>query len=161
MLVALKTAEIGFVERHECWENEMRRISIVLRILAGLAFIGSAAGMLADVDTMARDLQLETWFLTVVSIVKLASGIGLLASIWLSRLALPAGLLFVALMAGAVVTHIRIDDPVSNMAAPAVLLLLSAAIAAISFWEDLELRSSVAQRIAVSPDYGDRSQTNV
>lgn len=138
----------------------MRRIGIVLRILVGLAFVVSAAGMFIEAESVASELQLATWFVILVTVVKFAGAVGLLTSFWIPRLALPSALLFVAVMAGALVTHIRIDDPVSNMIPPAVLLVLASVIAAIAFWEDLELRDSLASRIAVGPDFSERRQTN-
>jgi putative oxidoreductase len=140
----------------------MRKIVITLRILVGLSFLGSAIGKFTGGTDSVRDqLELAPWFWILVGAVELVGALALLASVWVMRLALPAGLLFVALMVGALVSHIRIGDPVSDMVAPAVLLLLSATISATAFWEDLALRDSLANRIAVSPDHVERRQTNV
>lgn len=77
--------------------------------------------------------------------IELAGALALLASLWYVRLALPAGVWLTGLMIGALVAHIRVDDPVSMMVVPAVLLILSAVIAVLGYqqaWVDREIEES-------------------
>jgi uncharacterized membrane protein len=110
----------------------MRILSIVLRIIVGIVFLAQGVMKLTGVQNEWRDdLQVAPWFWALTGVIQLAGALGLLASLRFERLIVPSGLLFVFVMLGAIVQHVRIDDPVSHMLFPAVLLLLSAAIAAI------------------------------
>lgn len=126
----------------------MRKIGIGLRIILGLAFSASAIGKFTGgADAMRDQLELAPWFWMLVGVIELAGGVALLLSLRINRLALPVGLLFVGTMAGAVVSHIRVDDPLSTMVAPLALLILAAIVSGIALQEDDELRYGIAERI--------------
>jgi hypothetical protein len=58
--------------------------------------------------------------------VEVVAGIALLVGIvWLPEFALAGGVLFTGVMAGAVLTHLRINDPLSKIAIPAILLIVT------------------------------------
>lgn len=70
------------------------------------------------------------WFRVVTGSLEMAAGVALLAGLMtVPLLALAGSLLLVGVMTGAVATHVRIDDPVSTTAVPAVLLVTSVAVA--------------------------------
>ncbi len=118
----------------------MRILSIALRVLIGLIFAAQGIMKITGVQNEWRDeLQVATWFWIVTGVIQLAGAIGLFASFRFERLIVPGGLLFVVVMTGAIIQHIRIDDPVSHMIFPAVLLLLSGAIAAIGVQGSTEM----------------------
>jgi hypothetical protein len=110
----------------------MRILSIVLRVVVGLVFLAQGAMKLTGVQNEWRDdLQVSPWFWLLIGVIQFTGALGLFASFRYERLIVPSGLLFVFVMLGAIVQHIRIDDPVSHMVFPAVLLVLSGVIAAI------------------------------
>ena len=125
----------------------MRIVSIVLRVLVGLVFTAQGVMKLSGAQNEWRDdLQVEPWFWILIGIVQLAGAIGLFASLSIEKLTIPSGLLFVVVMLGALATHIRVSDPVSEMIAPALLLLMSAAIATMIWRRNREDEDPVSAR---------------
>jgi putative oxidoreductase len=112
----------------------MRILSIVLRVLVGLVFLAQGLMKLTGVQNEWRDeLQVAPWFWLLTGVVQLAGALGLFASLRSERLAIPSGAIFVAVMLGAIATHIRMGDPISHMISPAVLLILAGAITVIAW----------------------------
>jgi putative oxidoreductase len=137
----LTTAEIAWDYRGDLSyqsdsvkETSMRRLSIGLRVVVGLLFLFHGVTKLAGVQNEWRDdLEVAPWFWALTGIIQLIGAAGLFASIKYDQLAIPSGILFVLVMAGALVTHVRVEDPVSEMIVPAIVLLLAAAIAALAY----------------------------
>ncbi len=124
----------------------MRKLSIVLRIVIGILFLAQGVMKLTGAQNEWRDdLQVAPWAWVAIGVIQLAGSIGLFASFRFERLIIPGGLLFVVVMLGAIVQHIRIDDPVSHMLFPAVLLLLSGAIAAIGVRQSSDVSVSTGE----------------
>lgn len=124
----------------------MRTLSIVLSILIGDIFAAQGIMKLAGTQNEWRDdLQVAPWFWVITGIIQIVGALGLFASIRYRQLSVPSGLLFVAVMLGALATHMRVGDPVSQMLFPAVLLLLSGAIAAIGMQQPGEIVVSTEQ----------------
>ena len=124
----------------------MRILSIGLRAFIGVIFTVQGIMKVAGVQNEWRDeLQVAPWFWVLTGIIQLTGAIGLFASFRFQRLIAPGGLLFVVVMLGAIIQHIRIDDPVSHMIFPAVLLLLSGLIAAIGEQKSCKVASSTGE----------------
>ncbi len=112
----------------------MRKLSIGLRVVVGLIFLFQGGAKLAGAaDEWRDDLQVAPWFWILIGVVQVVGALGLFASIRYEQFALPVGALFVVMMAGALVTHVRVSDPISEMIFPAVVLLLSALIAVLAY----------------------------
>lgn len=97
--------------------------------LVGLAVGGAKVFNHEDQIVEFRRYGYPQWFRLVTGVIEIGSGIGLIAGIlWRPELALVGGILFSGVMAGAVLTHIRIGDPPSKTAIPAVILVLTAVL---------------------------------
>lgn len=109
----------------------MRKLAIGLQVLLGLAFLASAVPKLTGGgDAMREHLELAPWFWGLTTLVEIVGAVGLLAGISFPRLAAPAGLWIVALMAGALGAHLRVGDPVANMVPAAVYGVLALVVVA-------------------------------
>lgn len=103
--------------------------------VTGLQALLGLVGLIVGVAKVSgQDDQIEEfrrfgypqWFRVVTGVVEIGAGIALVAGIvWFSEFALAGGVLLSAVMAGAIVTHLRVSDPASRIAAPTVLLLLA------------------------------------
>jgi putative oxidoreductase len=112
----------------------MRILSIVVRVLIGLVFIGQSIMKLTGAQNEWRDdLEIAPWFWILTGIIQGVTAIVLFASLRWEWLAIPASLVLVIVMLGALVAHVRVTDPVSEMIAPFVLLILSGTVALISW----------------------------
>lgn len=128
----------------------MRVVGFILRILVGLFFLTSAIPKFTGgADEVRADLEIATWFWQLTGVVELVGALALLASLWYVRLALAAGVWLVGLMIGALVAHVRVGDPVSDMVFPAVLLILSAVIATLA-WQ----RAGIGERAPAGDQAG-------
>lgn len=111
----------------------MKRFATVgLQVILGLAFLASSISKLAGAtDAMRQHLEIAPWFWGLTALVELVGAAGMLAGIKFSRLAAPAGLWIAALMAGALVAHLRVGDTFANMTPAAVYLVLALAVATL------------------------------
>lgn len=106
--------------------------AIVLQILLGLAFLFSGVSKLTGMaDAMREQLEIAPWFWIFTALVEIVGAAGMLAGIKFPRLAAPAGLWIAALMIGALVAHLRVVDPFTNMIPAAVDLVLALAVVAL------------------------------
>lgn len=123
----------------------MRIVSIVVRVLLGLVFLAQGITKVAGMQNAWRDdLEIAPWFWVLTGIIQTAGALGLFASLRYESLAIPSGLVFVVVMLGALATHIRIGDPVSEMIAPAVLLLVAGLIVALGWQQTQSTDSTIA-----------------
>ena len=106
---------------------------IATAIVSGLlvlAFLGAGAGKVAA-NKMAQEQAAHSGFSVAayrrIGALELAGAIGLLVGLWWAPLGVAAGIGLVLLMAGAVVVHVRLKDPVKLAAPAAVLGLLALA----------------------------------
>ena len=79
-----------------------------------------------DAKTMAEEFKvygLPEWLLHLVRVLKLGSGVLMIAGIWYPAAALAAGIGLAVLMAAAIAMHIKIRDPLYK-AMPATLFFL-------------------------------------
>jgi uncharacterized membrane protein YphA (DoxX/SURF4 family) len=105
-----------------------------LHVLLGIAFLGAGGQKLAGATQMVDEFdryRYPQWFRLVTGAVELGGAAGLLLGLVRPTLVPLAGLLLVPTMLGAIATHIRINDPTSKMAPPAVLLALTIVVLVI------------------------------
>ena len=105
-------------------------IALVLQVGLGLLFLFSGASKLAgNLDDVRVALAIPAWFWTVAGLSELAGAAGLLAGLRYPRLAVVAGVWLAIVMAGAVVSHLRVGDPLTDAVPAGVLMLLALAVA--------------------------------
>ena len=66
-----------------------------------------------------------------VGLLKISSGIALIAGIWMPKLILPAASVVLALMVGALAMHVKVGDPPKKSLPAFLMLAMSAAVTAI------------------------------
>ena len=86
-------------------------------------FRGGSAGTLREEFEV---YGLPPWFMGTIGFLKVSLALALLAGIWLPGLTQFAALGITALMAGAVVMHVKIKDPLMKSVPAFSLLILSA-----------------------------------
>lgn len=109
----------------------MEVLTIVLQVILGLVFIGAGGSKLAGAQQMVEmfeHFKYPRWFMYFTGVVEVTGALGVLAGIFVPVLALLGGLLLAATMTGALITHVRVKDPVSMMVPPAILLALAIAV---------------------------------
>ena len=67
----------------------------------------------------------------MTAIAELIGAAGMAAGLRFPKLAAASGLWISAIMAGAIVSHLRVGDPASNLIAPGVLLALALTVTAV------------------------------
>jgi hypothetical protein len=100
---------------------------------------------------MRQHLDIAGWFWTVTAAVEIAGAVGVLVWLARARAAVLGGLWLAALMAGGLVSHLRVGDPPTDMIAAAALLLMGLAVAALR-WQDARLGHLLPAR----PDRAER-----
>ena len=111
----------------------MRILTKAPQALLVPAFLGAGTQKLVGTDKMVEDFEeygYPQWFRVFTGAVEITGAAGLLAGFFWPRVTPPAALLLSATMAGALATHVRLGDPVKNMAPPSMLLALSATVLA-------------------------------
>jgi putative oxidoreductase len=102
---------------------------LVIQGLLGVAAIAAGGTKLMGADMHVENFDrfgYPQWFRLVVGAVETLVGIALLAAFVVTdTLALTGAVAFGVVLLGAVATHIRIGDEASDMAAPAILLILA------------------------------------
>ena len=109
---------------------------IIVQVVLGLLFllIGSmtVAGRKMFVENFRR-FGYPQWFRIVTGSLEVLGGIGLLIGIWLPWLAALAGIGLTLVMLGAVLTQLRIREPLQRIALPTLMGALAIVIA-VSYW---------------------------
>lgn len=116
----------------------MNSVAIVLQVVLGLMFL------MAGFTKLGAKQQVQAfehygypqWFRVVTGVVELVAAVGLLAGIWYPHLAPLAGLLLAVTMLGAVITHMRVQDPAKATIMPLAFLVLSVLVTIIK-WHSL------------------------
>jgi uncharacterized membrane protein YphA (DoxX/SURF4 family) len=75
---------------------------------------------------------LPEWFLYLVGALKIGSAILLLVGIWYEPVVLPAAAVVVVLMLGALAMHVKVKDPAIKSLPAFLMLVMSAALCALS-----------------------------
>ena len=71
---------------------------------------------------------LPGWFMNLVGLLKVAFAVCLIAGIWLPVLVDPVAIGLAVLMVGAIVMHLKVQDPLIRSLPALVVLILSLAI---------------------------------
>lgn len=109
----------------------MHITSIVLQVILGLGFLMFGL-MKFGAKQMVQEFQRYGYsqgFRVFSGFIEVIGAVGMILGIWLPQFAALAGILLAATMFGALITHIRIKDPVKNLGAPFILLILSIVVA--------------------------------
>lgn len=105
-------------------------LSIVLQVLLGIGFLAFGYQKFTSEEMKkgftyfgySNNFRLFTGFFEILS------AIVLIAGIWMKPLAIIGGLMMVATMVGAIMTHMKMKDKVKNMLMPIILLVLAAVV---------------------------------
>lgn len=94
-----------------------------------LAMVGAGGAKIAGIESQIEEFQrygYPQWFRLATGGIELLAGVVLVAGLFVTPvLALGGSLLVVATMVGAVVTHVRMGDPATDIAPSAILLMLA------------------------------------
>jgi uncharacterized membrane protein YphA (DoxX/SURF4 family) len=116
-------------------------MSVASIAIAGTQTVVGLVGLLAggakvthqeqQVDEFER-YGYPQWFRIVTGLTEVFAGILLLAGLlWRPEASLVGGIVFSTAMVGAVVTHLRINDPLQKIGVPVVLLVLTVGLLAV------------------------------
>ena len=101
----------------------------LLRARRSTPFRGGASRNLKD-EFAAYGLP--GWFFVLVGVLKVGSGIALIAGLWLPALVLPATAVVSGLMLGALAMHIKARDAIVKSVPALLMLAMSASIFGVS-----------------------------
>tara|TARA_R110002126_G_scaffold1402_8_gene7972 strand:+ start:2335 stop:2712 length:378 start_codon:yes stop_codon:yes gene_type:complete len=82
-------------------------------------------------QTLKEEFQeygLPPWFFLLVGALKIASGTALIIGIWVPALVVPASTVVIALMAGALAMHMKVQDPRTKSIPAFLMLAMSASV---------------------------------
>lgn len=100
--------------------------ALIVSVLLGLAFLGAGVAKLRPAEPVTGTL--ETLGVTpglqrVIGALEVLGGIGLAVGLWLEPLGLLAAIGLVAMMAGAILYHVKAKDSIKNSVGAIVLLV--------------------------------------
>lgn len=113
----------------------MSILSIILQVLLGLGFLMFGFmkfGSKQMVDEFGR-YGLPGGFRVFTGLIEIIAAALVILGIWNTQLAAWGGLLIIATMAGAILTHIKVKDPANKMMMPIVLFILGLIVLLINF----------------------------
>ncbi|MCQ6559393.1 DoxX family protein [Paenibacillus mendelii] len=116
----------------------MNIVTIILQSLLLLAFLFSGLSKIAGAKMQVevfRHIKLPQWFRVFTGFVQVAGAAGLLAGFWDKGMLSLAALWIGCTMLGAVLSHIRVNDPIKQMFAPFLLMILSMTLALLHLSE--------------------------
>ncbi|MGF1471700.1 MAG: DoxX family protein [Rubrobacteraceae bacterium] len=111
----------------------MRYVTKIPQVLLVPAFLGAGGQKLAATDQMVEEFDrygYPQWMRAFTGAVEVTGALGMATGFFRPAVTPLAALLLAATMTGALATHIRLGDPAKNLAPPALLLALSAAVLA-------------------------------
>jgi uncharacterized membrane protein YphA (DoxX/SURF4 family) len=109
---------------------------IVAQVVLGLLFVLIGSMTVAGMKTLVENFRhfgYPQWFRVVTGSLEALGGAGLLLGIWIPLLAGLASAGLALVMLGAVLTHVRVRDPLKKVA-PAIVLGALASIIVVSYW---------------------------
>jgi putative oxidoreductase len=109
---------------------------IIVQVVLGLLFVAIGGMTVAGRQMFVENFQrfgYPQWFRVVTGSLEVLGGLGLLIGIWLPWLAALASTGLTLVMLGAVLTQVRIREPVQKLALPLVMGAL-AIVVAVSYW---------------------------
>ncbi|MEY4924873.1 MAG: hypothetical protein RL598_1392 [Verrucomicrobiota bacterium] len=101
----------------------------LLRFSQSTPYRGGAAGTMPE-EFLAYGLP--RWSTYLVGLLKIGAGLALIIGLWHPHWVLPAALLIVGLMVGAIFMHFRIRDPLKKNLPALVMLILSVSLSLIT-----------------------------
>lgn len=105
---------------------------IIVQVVLGLLFVSigsmTVAGRKMFVDNF-RHFGYPQWFRVVIGSLEVLGGLGLLIGIWLPWLAALASAGLTLVMLGAILTHLRIREPLQKIVLPIVMGALAIVVA--------------------------------
>ncbi|WP_199621507.1 DoxX family protein [Paenibacillus alkalitolerans] len=113
----------------------MQITSIVLQVILALGFLMFGLMKIVGAKQMVQEFQRYGYsqgFRVFSGLIEVIGAVGMIVGIWKPQFAALAGILLAATMIGALITHIRMKDPVKNLGAPFILLILSIVVAIIN-----------------------------
>lgn len=93
-----------------------------------LAMVGAGGAKIAGIESQIEEFQrygYPQWFRLATGGIELLAGVVLVAGLFVTPVLALGGSLLVATMVGAVVTHVRMGDPATDIAPSAILLMLA------------------------------------
>jgi|SRR5690625_3411733 len=110
-------------------------ISIILQVLLGIGFImfGYQKFVSEDMKQGFYHFGYNDAFRIFTGSFEIASAIVVLVGIWVKPLATIGGLMIVATMTGAILTHIKIKDEFKNMLMPIILFVLGVIVVILNW----------------------------
>ena len=103
-----------------------------LQAVLGLVGLTVGAAKVTHQEDQVEDFQrfgYPRWFRILTGLIEIGAGVALLAGlVWLSEFTVAGGILMSSVMVGAVATHVRTGDSLSQTAVPAVLFALTAGL---------------------------------
>lgn len=102
--------------------------------LLGLAMVAAGSGKLIGIDLSVKDFErygYPEWFRYVTGVIETTGGLGLLVGLLFApMLAVLGGMLIVATMIGALLTHqFRVDDPLWRSVVPVIYAIAGLLVA--------------------------------
>lgn len=102
----------------------------LLRFNKKTAYRGGDSGNLVEEFAI---YGLPSWFCYLIGFLKVGSALSLILGLWIPALTLPASLLVMGLMLGAVTMHAKVKDPIKK-ALPASAMLIMSIIVSIGYY---------------------------
>lgn len=114
----------------------MKVVMWILQGLLVLVFLASGGQKLLGSEQLAAEFVrfgYPVWFMYVTGLVEVTAALGLLVGFFRPAIMPLAALLLVGTMLGALLTHVRIGDPLQQTVGSAVLLVIAATVLALSY----------------------------
>jgi putative oxidoreductase len=110
----------------------------IVQGLLGLIMVGAGSAKLLGIDLAKKDFErygYPEWFFVVTGGIEVVGGLGLLVGlVFAPMLAVLGGMLLIATMAGAILTHlVRVDDPLWRVVGPAIYLIAGLVVTSSRF----------------------------
>ena len=113
-------------------------VSIILQVLLGIGFILFGYQKFTS-EEMKKGFEYFGYsdsFRLFTGFFEIASAVVIMIGIWVAPLATIGGLMIVATMIGAIMTHIKIKDKIQGMLMPIVLLAMGIVVTALN-WSNI------------------------
>lgn len=121
------------------WGDSMKWLPLILQVVVALGIINvwvlrfskSTAWRGGAATNMKDEFQsygLPSWSVPMIGFLKLACAAALLIGIWFPMVTQPAAIVLTLLMAGAILMHIKVKDPVKKSLPAFIMFILSLTI---------------------------------
>lgn len=111
---------------------EQSIIIVGIQGVLGVVMAGIGAQKLGGAEAQVQNFDrfgYPQWVRLLVGVAEVLGGLALLTALFtIPMLAIVGVVLIAGVLVGAIGTHLRVGDPISNVAAPGVLLLLSISV---------------------------------